>query len=95
MERRVKARHRQPWDGLKWRVREFAPEARASGIGFVIGVGRVSSAIGPLAAGFLFALGLGKGLVSAMFGALAILAALVLIYGTARPADGRSKLRER
>lgn len=69
---------------------EFAPEARASGIGFVIGVGRVSSAIGPLAAGFLFALGLGKGLVSAMFGALAVLAALVLIFGPARPADNRS-----
>lgn len=58
---------------------EFPPEARASGVGFVIGVGRVSSAIGPLAAGFLFAQGFGKGTVSAMFGALAILAALILV----------------
>ena len=87
MERRVKARHRQPWDGLKWRVREFAPEARASGIGFVIGAGRVSSAIGPLAAGFLFALGLGRELVSAMYGARAIFAALALMYGPGRRAD--------
>ena len=57
----------------------FPPEARASGIGFVIGVGRVSSAIGPLVAGVLFAEGLGRGTVSAMFGALAILAAVVLL----------------
>ena len=69
---------------------EFPPEARASGIGFVIGVGRVSSAIGPLIAGLLFAQGLSKGTVSTMFGALAILAAVVLLFGPRGSAGDRA-----
>lgn len=56
----------------------FAAEERASGVGFVIGVGRISSAIAPLSAGWLFAAGLDRREVSALFGMAAILAALTL-----------------
>lgn len=35
----------------------FPPRLRAAGIGFVIGAGRVGSAVGPIAAGFLFQAG--------------------------------------
>ncbi|MBN8814317.1 MAG: MFS transporter [Sphingomonas sp.] len=62
----------------------FAAEERASGVGFVIGVGRISSAIAPLAAGWLFAAGLGRGTVSASFGIAAVLAALML-FAALRP----------
>ena len=64
----------------------MAPEARATGSGFVIGVGRVSSAVGPLAAGWLFAAGLGRGEVSAAFAACAVLAGLVLSFQRAAEA---------
>lgn len=56
----------------------FEDAARASGTGFVIGLGRISSAIAPLLAGWLFATGLGRAEVSAAFGVSAIAAALVL-----------------
>ena len=56
----------------------FSDEARASGSGFVIGVGRIASALAPLLAGWLFAQGLGRGAVSALFASFALAAALVL-----------------
>jgi AAHS family 4-hydroxybenzoate transporter-like MFS transporter len=56
----------------------FTDPARASGVGFVIGVGRVSSAFAPSLAGWLFAAGLGRAEVSAAFGACAIGAAIIL-----------------
>ena len=56
----------------------FRDEARASGSGFVIGVGRVASALAPLLAGGLFAAGWGRGAVSGLFAAFALVAALVL-----------------
>ncbi|WP_375428955.1 MFS transporter [uncultured Sphingomonas sp.] len=56
----------------------FDAGARASGAGFVIGIGRVGSAIAPLLAGFLFAAQLGRGVVSATFAALTIIAGLLL-----------------
>lgn len=62
----------------------YADEARASGTGFVVGVGRVSSAVAPLLAGWLFSVGLSRGEVSAAFGALAVAAALVLLLGWRR-----------
>ena len=43
-----------------------------------------------LAAGLLFTLGLGRGAVSALFGALAILAALVLLFAPRGPAIHQS-----
>ena len=66
----------------------FTTEARASGTGFVIGVGRIASAIAPLLGGWLFASGFGRGAVSAAFGACALLGAMVLLLRprAARPA---------
>ena len=57
----------------------FPAAGRASGIGFVIGIGRVGSALAPLLAGWLFAAGFGHAAVSAIFGASAMLAGLVLM----------------
>ena len=42
----------------------FAPLSRTSGLGFVMGVGRAFSAVGPAAAGWLFAQGFTRGQVS-------------------------------
>jgi AAHS family 4-hydroxybenzoate transporter-like MFS transporter len=56
----------------------FSDEGRASGSGFVSGVGRISSAIAPALAGTLFAGGWGRAEVSAAFAVCAILAAVVL-----------------
>lgn len=59
----------------------FTAEARASGTGFVIGVGRVASAAAPAFAGWLFAGGLGWSAVSLAFGLCAVMAAAVLATG--------------
>ena len=61
----------------------FPPLSRVSGIGFVIGIGRVFSIAGPALAGWLFSAGLGRGQVSLIFGIAPILAGLLLI-ATAR-----------
>ncbi|MDB5579228.1 MAG: hypothetical protein JWR80_4404 [Bradyrhizobium sp.] len=57
----------------------FPDHARASGAGFVIGIGRVSSALAPAFAGWLFADGFGRGGISLTFGCFAIVAALLLV----------------
>lgn len=62
----------------------FGDEARATGSGFVIGVGRVSSAVAPVLAGWLFASGLGRAEVSAAFGACAALGGLIIVFGWTR-----------
>lgn len=62
----------------------FGDAARASGTGFVSGTGRVSSAIAPAAAGWLFQTGLHPALVSSLFGACAVVAGVVLYGGWAR-----------
>ena len=59
----------------------FTAEGRASGSGFVIGIGRIGSAVAPLIGGWLFASGFGHAAVSAIFGACAVLAGLVLLTG--------------
>ena len=59
-------------------AQSFAPEARATGSGFVIGVGRGGSALAPYAAGALFAAKLSRAEVSLVFAAIAALAAAVL-----------------
>ncbi len=56
----------------------FGAEARATGAGFVIGVGRIASAIGPLLAGGLYAAGFQRAGVSVAFGGCAVLAGLIL-----------------
>ncbi len=59
----------------------YVGDARASGSGFVIGVGRVSSALAPALAGWLFTVGLGRAEVSAAFAAAAVVAAVFLARG--------------
>ena len=63
----------------------FTPAARASGTGFVIGVGRVASAVGPYLAGWMFAAGLSRGQVSLAFALSALVGGLLL--ATARPSS--------
>ena len=67
----------------------FTPLTRASGLGLVMGVGRVCSAIAPIAAGQMFAHGFGRRSVSASFALAAIAAGVLLIAssGRGRPAD--------
>jgi MFS family permease len=57
----------------------FPAQVRGSGIGFAIGVGRGGAALGPMAAGALFTLGYGLGLVSLVMGIGALIAAVFLI----------------
>ena len=60
----------------------FTPSTRTSGAGFVMGVGRVSSAVGPYFAGWLFAAGLVRGQVSLIFAVLAVAAGVILAIST-------------
>ena len=57
----------------------FTPLTRASGTGFVMGVGRFSSAVGPVLAGWLFTVGLNRAAVSVVFAVFAVLAGLILV----------------
>lgn len=65
----------------------FAPRMRATGVGFVTGVGRGGSAIAPLIAGMLFALGIDRGGVSLVIGATAAIAGLLLLLPGGRPTE--------
>lgn len=56
----------------------FGASTRASGTGFVIGVGRIGSAIAPLLAGWLFASGVQRAGVSLVFAGFAAVAAAAL-----------------
>ena len=64
----------------------FRDEARASGAGFVIGVGRISSAVAPSVAGGLFAAGFGRTEISLIFGLVAATAGLALVWKAQPPA---------
>ena len=57
----------------------FDPHVRATGTGFIIGIGRVGSALSPSLAGSLFALGGGRASISALMGGCAVIAGLLLI----------------
>ena len=57
----------------------FPPLSRVSGIGFVMGIGRVASVMGPSLAGWLFASGITRAGVSAGFGIAPIIAGVLLI----------------
>ncbi|MGE4430995.1 MAG: MFS transporter [Sphingobium sp.] len=59
--------------------RSFPAEARASGTGLVIGIGRLGSAIAPATGGLLFALGFSQLLVSTMMAVPAIIAAILVL----------------
>jgi MFS family permease len=62
----------------------FPPLARVTGIGFVIGVGRVSSVLGPSLAGWMFTSGLTRGEVSLFFATAPVIAGLILLTSPAR-----------
>ena len=64
----------------------YRDEDRAAGSGFVIGTGRISSALAPLLAGYCFALGFDRGAVSAAFGLAALAAASLLFLHSRRGA---------
>lgn len=68
----------------------FPPLLRASGMGLVMGVGRIGSAMAPAIAGWMFAHGLTRGVVSLMFAVGPLLAA-TLIIGL-RPSRAGSRL---
>ncbi|MGE0742634.1 MAG: MFS transporter [Hyphomonadaceae bacterium] len=61
-------------------ARSFPAETRATGTGFVVGMGRGSSALAPLIAGFMFASGLGRDGVSMAMAVCALAAAVVLVF---------------
>ena len=69
-------------------ARTFPTHVRATGTGFVIGIGRAGSALAPLIAGVLFTAGLGRAGVSAVMGIAAVLAAMLLISFTVRAPAG-------
>ncbi|QUT05624.1 MFS transporter [Sphingobium phenoxybenzoativorans] len=62
----------------------FTDEARAAGSGFVIGVGRVVSAIAPSLAGLLFAGGFSRMQVCLFYGALSVVGGIVCLFGWQR-----------
>ena len=59
-------------------VETFEPAMRATGVGFVMGVGRVAAATAPALAGSLLALGASRGVVSVALGSGALIAGLIL-----------------
>ncbi|UVO53767.1 MFS transporter [Sphingomonas sp. SUN039] len=59
-------------------AQSFDSSVRATGVGFVMGWGRVASAVAPLLAGWLFATGAERGTVSVIFAASSLMAGLVL-----------------
>lgn len=61
-------------------VRYFPASVRASGTGFVIGVGRGGAALGPMVAGVLFSQGYGLQGVSLFMGLSAVLAGVALMF---------------
>jgi AAHS family 4-hydroxybenzoate transporter-like MFS transporter len=66
----------------------FPVEARASGTGLVIGIGRLGSAISPALGGLMFSLGVGRAEVTALMGLPALLAAGLLVALTPYPTEG-------
>lgn len=70
----------------------FTPLSRASGIGFVMGVGRIFSALGPLIAGQMFQFGANRGEVSLLFAAGAVLAGIFFGVSAGRSRTGKAEL---
>ncbi|MGF0237306.1 MFS transporter [Rhodococcus sp. IEGM1300] len=63
----------------------FPAQTRVTGIGFVVGVGRIASVLGPSVAGWLFAAGLSRGQVSLFFAVAPVLAGVLLLALSTRP----------
>ncbi len=66
-------------------ARSFDTHVRATGTGFVIGMGRIASAIAPLLGGYLFSIGWDRAEVTSALGMGAIVAALLLVLFPVRP----------
>ena len=66
-------------------ARTFPAHLRASGTGFVIGIGRFGSILPPIVAGMLFASGLGRETISIMMAVPALVAMLLLLTFRVRP----------
>jgi MFS family permease len=74
-------------------AKSFDAPVRASGVGFVMGAGRIASAVAPLFAGWLFAAGADRGTVSFIFAALSLAAGLALVLTfRSRSTEDRSGL---
>jgi MFS family permease len=65
----------------------FATHVRATGTGFVIGVGRAGAAFAPIAGGYLFQAGLGLGTVATIMGVGSLISAATLIFLRERTGD--------
>jgi AAHS family 4-hydroxybenzoate transporter-like MFS transporter len=66
-------------------ARTFPAHLRASGTGFVIGIGRVGSILPPMIAGMLFTSGMGRESISILMAAPAIVCLLLLLTFRVRP----------
>jgi benzoate transport len=72
----------------------FPTHVRATGTGFVIGVGRGGAVLAPILAGFLLEIGSGLPTVGLVMGAGSLLAAVVLLFlkfGSDQPVEARDK----
>ncbi len=72
----------------------FPTHVRATGTGFVIGVGRGGAVLAPILAGYLLEKGFGLPIVGMVMGAGSLLAAFVLLFlkvGTSRPEQARDR----
>ena len=69
----------------------FGDSQRATGAGFVIGIGRIGSAFVPFITGILFSHGFGPEGVSAVMGGIAGISALLLsLFGLVKPAPAKA-----
>ncbi|MES2260357.1 MAG: MFS transporter [Pseudomonadota bacterium] len=66
-------------------VETFPPNTRASAVGFILGVGRIASGLGPYLAGLMFAAGMTRETVSLSFAVLAVIAGLLVNARRAKP----------
>lgn len=64
-------------------IETFSPPMRATALGFILGVGRVGSGLGPYLAGLMFGAGMTRGTVSICFAVLTVIAGLLV--GVTRP----------
>ncbi len=72
----------------------FPPLMRASGVGLILGAGRIASAIGPALAGLLLARGVPRGEVSLGFAVGPLIAAAVIASLSRRPATSPFRYAE-
>jgi predicted MFS family arabinose efflux permease len=72
-------------------AQSFSTEVRATGTGFVIGVGRGGAALGPIVAGFMFEANLGLDAVALVMACGSVVAAIAL-FMLGRPSAGAQQV---